>query len=133
GTGDLLEHAQRVAGALRERGVGRGDPVAWQLPNGVDPIVLYWATWWLGAVAVPFHPDASAREAESVFTRVVPAITIATADARALTDPNVVVEHDALLDALDGDPVTAPSCLPSDIAVLLTTSGSSGRPKTVIH
>src|SRR5262249_50002091 len=81
GTGDLLEHAQRVAGALRERGVGRGDPVAWQLPNGVDPIVLYWATWWLGAVAVPFHPDASAREAESVFTRVVPAITIATADA----------------------------------------------------
>jgi cyclohexanecarboxylate-CoA ligase len=133
GTGHLLEHAQRVAGALRDRGVGHGDAVAWQLPNGLDPIVLYWATWWLGAVAVPLHPDASAREAESVFTRVVPVITIATADARALTGANVVVEHDALLDALDGDPATAPSCLPSDIAVLLTTSGSSGRPKTVIH
>jgi len=134
GSDDLVRDAQRVAGGLRARGVGRGDAVAWQLPNGVDPIVLYWATWWLGAIAVPLHPDVSAREADTVFARVVPTVTIAAPGARALTRADtVVVDADGLVEALPGDAVTAPSCRPSDVAVLLTTSGSSGRPKTVIH
>ena len=42
-----------VAGGLRARGVGRGDAVAWQVPNSLAAAVLTRACWRIGAVAAP--------------------------------------------------------------------------------
>jgi acyl-CoA synthetase (AMP-forming)/AMP-acid ligase II len=118
GTGEFLDAVQRVAGGLRERGVGRGDAVAWQLPNGPDVSVLYWAAWWLGAAAVPLHPDAATREVEAVL---------------AATGARIVLSPVDDLGTLAGSPVTTPDCAPHDVAAVLTTSGASGTPKSVIH
>jgi cyclohexanecarboxylate-CoA ligase len=38
-----------------------------------------------------------------------------------------------LLEAMHGAPVRASAAAPDDVAVVLTTAGSSGRPKSVIH
>jgi acyl-CoA synthetase (AMP-forming)/AMP-acid ligase II len=118
GTGEFVDAVQRVAGGLRERGVGRGDAIAWQLPNGLDPSVLYWAAWWLGATAVPLHPDAAAREVDAVL---------------AATGAGIVLSSSDDVNALAGSPVTTPDCAPDSVAVVLTTSGASGHPKSVIH
>src|SRR3974390_600404 len=51
--GAVAERARRLAGALRERGVGPGDAVAFQLPNWVEAAVTFYAGALLGAVIVP--------------------------------------------------------------------------------
>ena len=47
-TGDEL-----LAAGLRDRGVGPGDVIAFQLPNWVEAAVTFWAAAFLGAVVVP--------------------------------------------------------------------------------
>ena len=118
GTGEFVAAVHRVAGGLRKRGVHRGDAVAWQRPNGLDVALLYWATWWLGATAVPLHPDAAAREVDAVL---------------AATGARIVLSASDDLAAFAGSPVATADCAPGDVAVVLTTSGASGTPKSVIH
>jgi cyclohexanecarboxylate-CoA ligase len=103
-----------VAGGLRDRGVGAGDAVCWQLPNGVDGVVLYRACWRLGAVAAPIHHLAGAADVE----RIIGAVR-----------PRFVVEGPPPL----GDSVDETRADRDEPAVVLFTSGSSGAPKGVIH
>ena len=50
---DVHVLARRFATGLRERGIGPGDVVAFQLPNCVEAAVVFYATALLGAVVVP--------------------------------------------------------------------------------
>ena len=45
----------RWAAALREAGVGRGDPVLTMLPTGFEAVTAWLGCDWLGAVEVPVH------------------------------------------------------------------------------
>ena len=55
-TAELEATTSSTAAALAERSVGSGDRVAFQLPVGVEAVVLYRACWRLGAVAAALHP-----------------------------------------------------------------------------
>ena len=48
--GEVELLARRLAAALRARGVGPGDVVAFQLPNWVEAAATFWASAFLGAV-----------------------------------------------------------------------------------
>ena len=50
---ELHTATRRLAGALRELGIGRGDRVALYLPNCPEYVLGYLACFHLGAVAVP--------------------------------------------------------------------------------
>lgn len=52
--GQLSAEVSRVAGVLHARGIGPGDVVAVQLPNGVDLAVSFLAIIRLGATVTPF-------------------------------------------------------------------------------
>jgi len=135
GTRELQLAVQRTAGWLRERGVQRGSAVAWQLPNGPEVVVLYLASWWLGAVAVPFHETLTAVEAGRVVDQLggVTALLCPRAAPVSVLDGATILPAEAVLDAISATPVLEPSGRGSDPAVILTTSGSSGVPKSVIH
>jgi acyl-CoA synthetase (AMP-forming)/AMP-acid ligase II len=122
GSDELLALTQAVAGGLRARGVQRGDAIAWQLPNCLEAAILYCAAWWLGAVAVPLHQQLTAREVEAVLAQLEGVTLLSDADVNA-----------PLLEGLQKSPVRTSPAAPGDVAVVLTTSGSSGRPKSVIH
>jgi acyl-CoA synthetase (AMP-forming)/AMP-acid ligase II len=109
----------RLAGALAARGVGRGDAVAWQLPNGEHVVLALWACWRLGAVAVPVHHRATAVEAE----RLLDALPV-----------RLVLEAGRIEGLIDGgEPFPESLAAPDDVALVLHTSGSSGAPKAVLH
>jgi cyclohexanecarboxylate-CoA ligase len=106
----------RVAGGLQRRGVGHGSVVAWQRPNGWQTHVLCRACWRLGAVAAPIHHAAAAAEVAAVLEQM----------------PDPVVIDGGLPEGDPLSPAGSPA-RPSDVAVVLFTAGSTGRPKAVLH
>ena len=104
-----------LAGGLHGLGVGRGDVLAWQRPNGPDVVQLYRACWRLGAVAAPIHDRASDAEVARLLARLDPAAFFTEGDE------------------LPAGPPAAAACRPTDVACVLWTAGSSGEPKGVLH
>lgn len=116
---ETAEYVARTAGWLASQGVGRGDVVAWQLPNGRGPVVLYRACWRLGAIAAPLHHLAGAADRAAFLDSMRPTLLV-DADHGVPDRPGV-------------DPVHDDRARPGDTAVILHTSGSSGRAKGVVH
>jgi acyl-CoA synthetase (AMP-forming)/AMP-acid ligase II len=83
---DLDARVNRAARVLAGIGVGRGDAVAFVLPNGLELLTLYWACARLGAVAVPLSPMLRETGLASLL-----------ADSGAVC----VVAHSELLDTLE--------------------------------
>ena len=144
GADELSAMVSSLAGALRVRGIGRGDVVAWQLPNWFETVVLYRAAWTVGATAAPIHHQAGAGEVAHMVGQLDPTICFA-APGQPLGElaPAVPVRDgggtfEALLSGgLTGDPGTAGVAVAgpsrSDVALVMFTSGSSGVPKGVIQ
>lgn len=60
--GELGVKINKLASALKERGVGHGDRVAVMLPNCPQFVITFYAVLRLGAVVVPVNPLNAARE-----------------------------------------------------------------------
>ena len=119
---DLRKEVLSAAGALRAAGVEPGDRVVLLLGDVPAFPIAYFGAIAAGAVATPLSsqlsPDEIARIIESVEPRVVLGGQEATLPAEALQDGEIV---DFVPRAAD------------DPALLVFTSGSSGRPKGVLH
>ncbi len=126
--GAMDDVVARVAGGLRSRGVRPGAAVAWQLPNSLAGAVLTRACWRIGAVAAPLLHGFGPSEVAGALGEIEPALIVEIGDD-AMSNPADLVE------ILGGAPVRAGAVTlrPSDVAVVLFTSGSTGAPKAVLH
>ncbi|MEU5220582.1 long-chain fatty acid--CoA ligase [Streptomyces sp. NPDC020807] len=135
----LDERSARVAGWLAERGVGAGDRVVIMLPNIPHFAVAYYGVLRTGAVAVPMNPLLKTGEiaygAGDCQARLIlawgPALAEAGPAAAELGIDCVDVTDPAFGEVLAAvDPrhqVVERGA--DDLAVLLYTSGTTGRPK----
>ncbi len=112
---ELDRRAAVAANELRARGVGPGDRVAIKLPNSPAFVAAYFGALRLGAIVVPLNILLAPPEIEE---------RLGVSKAALLVDEALPVDGDAVADLAEaGD---------DDPAVILFTSGTSGRPKGAI-
>lgn len=119
----LQHHAAvaKVARHLAESGVGRGDRVALLGCNSIEWVATFWATVSLGAIAVGLNAWWSESERDYAIEDCEPTLVI---DDMARITP-----------LLDGPEVPMPDAVidEDDPAVILYTSGTTGRAKGAMH
>jgi O-succinylbenzoic acid--CoA ligase len=151
---DLAAEAERLAGGLRDLGVGAGDRVAVCLPAGYDFVALVHAAARAGAVLAPLNTRLTAEELAWQLADAAPRLVVwdrslstalpplardvaLVATGAAGTTPGPLADAPELA-TLGGPPRTAetataePSLRPEAAATLIYTSGTTGRPKGVV-
>jgi acyl-CoA synthetase (AMP-forming)/AMP-acid ligase II len=143
--GRLYQHIDKTTRTLRAMGIGHRDRIALVLPNGPEMAV---ATLTVKAIAAccPINPAYEAEELDRYFSDLRPRALIAQSGidspARrvALSRGVRIIELSTASDAeagcftLTGEPGQPRSdeqVSPSDVAMLLPTSGTTSRPKIV--
>jgi long-chain acyl-CoA synthetase len=141
---ELDDRVDRVAAALRGLGLSDGDRVALQIGNTIDFAACYFGALRAGLVAVPLNVSYTVPELHHLLTdsgaTVLVTSTVATIDGRAGLPPVALVVPgriapegaqalEELLAAAPAGPYESVTPAVEDLAVLLYTSGTSGRPK----
>ncbi|MEU7631038.1 amino acid adenylation domain-containing protein [Nocardia sp. NPDC049220] len=129
----LSERAQGLAAVLLDRGIGREDVVAVQLPRGERAIVAILAILAAGAAYVPIDVALPAVRVESILRQARPKLVLVSGGYGADLDPAIVLDIDD--PALAERPAAALPVVarnPADSAYIIFTSGSTGEPKGVV-
>ncbi len=137
--GELSAMSAGLSGALAARGVGRGDTVMTLVGNRLEWVLALLACWRMGAVALPCSTQLRRADLE-LRTRIAsPSLCIGDEPLLGeLPDGVAYMTLAELAEALDEDrPQQPPAAVadldPSDPALVVFTSGTTGEPRAAVH
>src|SRR5215471_2040186 len=140
--GALAERIRQRALRLRAVGIDRRSCVALWAPNGAEWVISYFGSIRAGATVVPIDQQNMPTTTAEILAHAMPAVLLTTAahrdELRALgRDPKVLTIDPGADDRPQSEwpaPATdavLPDVEPDDVAALLYTSGTTGKPKAV--
>ena len=148
---EVKDRVARLAGALQELGVGRGDRVAILMLNQDRYLELYLAIAWAGAVVVPLNirwnaqenqdclndcrskllfVDAAFAKMGAEIARTLGTIGLVYADDPPDARPEGALHYENLL--ADAAPIPDVEAADTDLAGIFYTGGTTGRSKGVM-
>ncbi|MGE3931701.1 MAG: class I adenylate-forming enzyme family protein [Rhodospirillaceae bacterium] len=143
----LYRFANRFARFCADRGIGPGDRIAVMTDNSLENVVLYYAVMRAGATYCTVNVEIQSAHLKEMLSRLQPKLVLwdRTLDPEALgvgapgdwipfgafgsDDGGLFAAVDALPDA----PELACTAAPDDLALISFTSGTSAKPKGVMH
>ncbi|WP_433801515.1 acyl-CoA synthetase [Actinomycetospora sp. CA-084318] len=135
---ELDDRVRRLAAGLRGLGVAPGDRVAHLGPNHPAFVETMFATTGLGAVFVPLNTRLAAAEIAFALSDTTPRVVVTSDDSKASLlapsdsgDALLALEVGGSYDELiaGSEPTDLVDADPDALAVLMFTSGTTGRPK----
>jgi fatty-acyl-CoA synthase len=160
---ELAAESRRVAAGLKRLGIGKGDRVACWMPNAPAYLAMFFACARLGAIALAvntryrsvevadivgragakvmiYWPDFKGIPFNETLAEIDPAdlpelkhlIIYSEADAPAVSPLGHVVAH-AYADVSSGEELTESLASDDTGCVIFTTSGTTSKPKFVLH
>ncbi len=142
---ELHHAATKCAGGLAQRGVANGDRVAIHMGNSPEFIIVTLACAWMGAVLVPVSARARGMELEYVLNDSGAVALVCAPDVAAwqpapaqlpalrmrfVTGTAPAEGFEPFASLMQAQPQAKPHpAQEEDLAVLLYTSGTTGRPK----
>ncbi|MBT2445069.1 long-chain fatty acid--CoA ligase [Streptomyces sp. ISL-36] len=130
--GELWNESLRCAAGLRAAGVRPGDRVAVLLPNTTEFLRVYYGALAAGATVVPVHALLVAEEVRYVLEHSGAVAIVSGGPLWAVAEEAARATGVRALQGAPraGEPLATPEpAEPSDTAVVLYTSGTTGRPK----
>lgn len=131
---------ERTAGLLASRGIGPGDIVAAVMKNSAAFIELAFATSHIGAVFLPVNYRLAADEVRYITGHAGAKLVFADAELAALVDGlasvilvDTAAQSDSTRLAGGASPAPMHATGPDDLFRLMYTSGTTDRPKGVMH
>ena len=150
---DLHTRALSLAAGFRGLGLGPGDIVAAQLPNGVEFITCYLAAGYIGATLQTIHMPYRGAEVETLLAHSRAAAAVCLAQGKDASPAEIILSRQpklphlrhaiavgpqmagtlsfAALAATAPDEAALPAVSATDRFVLLYTSGTTAAPKGV--
>ncbi len=134
--GEISDRAARLAGALRERGVERGDVVMTLIGNRPEWVLSMCACMRIGAVVLPCTEQLRAKDLRLRIAVARPSLIVADERNRtelehARPECDVVLVPDEAL--FTGEPTPAVELGEDEPCLITFTSGTAGEPKAVLH
>jgi crotonobetaine/carnitine-CoA ligase len=134
--GAAAERIGAMALALRERGIGQGDVVLATMRNLPEYLFTWLALMRLGATLLPVNPQAKENEIAGLAAQVDPRLSVTDPDLQGVVGAGVPGTPVVLASDLSSAPsadIPPSAARPDDVAVLIPTSGTTGRSKLVMQ
>ncbi|WP_170422296.1 amino acid adenylation domain-containing protein [Ruegeria arenilitoris] len=133
---ELDRHVDKIARALLDRGIGRGDRVVICSIKSVETIASIYAILRVGGTYVPIDPAAPVDRALAQLSAASPKMVLTdTARLPKFSDAGPEVQLFDISQPLPDDPrvLPIPQRGEQDPAYILMTSGTTGTPKGIVH
>jgi len=137
----LDQSTEDLAHWLLSDGLEPGDRVAIHWSNSLEVVKLYFACFKSGLIAVPVNNRMKAPEVAYVLRHSKAKLCFSQPELAPLSEemrsecPDLRSIHTTLplLDSMESDIARLPSISPEQVAAILYTSGTTARPKGVMH
>ena len=131
--GEALDQIERAATRLRAQGIAAGDRVLVTARNTPEYLFAWFALMECGAVEVPINPANSRAEIAGFVAQVDPTLVITDSELAPFFDARPALLSVDELFAIVCDGRSPVDLDPDDVAVMIPTSGTTGRSKLVMQ